>query len=223
MHHFDDIYAIAASRKGGEGALESLLAKPKSTAAQAKIPDDRWLACMTKCIFQAGFNWKVVDSMWPGFEAAFQGFDLDHCALLHDEDFDRLVSDKRIVRHGTKIRSVQQNAVFLDEFAGDYQRAGQAFAAWPAEDYVGLLSVLKKRGSRLGGNTGSYFLRFMGVDGFILSRDVVARLIAEEVVDKAPSSQKAMKATQEAFNTWQEQSTRSLTEISRVLAFSIDG
>ncbi len=223
MQHFEDIYAIAAKRKGGEKALESLLARPKPNAELAKIPDDRWLACMTKCIFQAGFNWKVVDSMWPGFEEAFQGFNLDHCALLHDEDFDRLVSDKRIVRHGTKIRSVQQNAVFLDEFAGDYERAGQAFAAWPAEDYVGLLSVLKKRGSRLGGNTGPYFLRSMGVDGFVFSRDVVARLIAEGVVDKAPSSQKAMKATQEAFNIWQEQSTRSLTEISRVLAFSIDG
>ncbi|MDQ7018279.1 MAG: DNA-3-methyladenine glycosylase I [Robiginitomaculum sp.] len=221
MQHFEDIYAIAAKRKGGEKALESLLAKPKPSAALAKIPDDRWLSCMTKCIFQAGFNWKVVDSMWPGFEAAFHGFDLDHCALLHDEDFDRLVSDKRIVRHGTKIRSVQQNAVFLDEFAGEYERAGQAFAAWPTEDYVGLLSVLKKRGSRLGGNTGSYFLRFMGVDCFILSRDVVARLITEEVVDKTPLSQKSMRATQEAFNIWQEQSSRSLTEISRVLAFSI--
>lgn len=221
MQHFEDIYAIAAKRKGGEKALESLLTRPKPNAELAKIPDDRWLACMTKCIFQAGFNWKVVDSMWPGFEEAFQGFNLDHCALLQDEDFDRLVSDKRIVRHGTKIRSVQQNAVFLDEFAGDYERAGQAFAAWPAEDYVGLLSVLKKRGSRLGGNTGPYFLRSMGVDGFVFSRDVVARLIAEGVVDKTPSSQKDMMATQEAFNIWRAQSSRSFTEISRILAFSI--
>jgi 3-methyladenine DNA glycosylase Tag len=118
---------------------------------------------------------------------------------------------------------VQKNAIFLDEFATDYDRAGQAFAAWPTEDYIGLLSVLKKRGARLGGNTGPYFLRFMGVDGFILSRDVVARLITEDVVDKTPTSQKALRAVQEAFNTWQVQSSRSLTEISRVLAFSIDG
>jgi len=165
----------------------------------------------------------VVDSMWPGFEAAFDGFDLDHCTFLQDEDFDRLVSDKRIVRHGAKIRTVQKNAIFLDEFSAEYDRAGQAFAAWPNEDYVGLLSALKKRGARLGGNTGSYFLRFMGVDGFILSRDVVARLIAEEVVDKPPTSQKALRSIQEAFNIWQAQSSRSLTEISRVLAFSIDG
>ena len=223
MLHFDDIYARAAKRKGGEDALNALLGAPKPHEALAAIPDDRWLSCMTKCIFQAGFNWKVVDSMWPGFEAAFSGFDLHYCTFLQDEDFDRLVSDKRIVRHGAKIRTVQKNAIFLDEFAADYERAGQAFAAWPSEDYVGLLSVLKKRGARLGGNTGSYFLRFMGVDGFILSRDVVARLIAENVVDKAPTSQKGLRAVQEAFNIWQSQSSRSLTEISRVLAFSIDG
>ena len=92
---------------------------------------------------------------------------------------------------------------------------------WPRDDYAGLLRMLKKRGSRLGGNTGQYFLRFMGVDGFILSRDVTARLIAEGLIDKAPTSQKAMAIVQDAFNTWQQQSGRSLTEISRVLAMSV--
>ena len=42
----------------------------------AAIPDDRWLSCLAKCVFQAGFNWKVVDSMWPGFETVFDGFDI---------------------------------------------------------------------------------------------------------------------------------------------------
>ncbi len=221
MNRFDEIYGIAAGRQGGKEALDAKLGDPKTRQQLAAIPDDRWLSCMTKCIFQAGFNWKVVDSMWPGFEAAFQGFDLDHCTFLHDEDFDRLVSDKRIVRHGTKIRSVQQNAVFLGELAQDHNSAAEVFAHWPPDDYVGLLATLKKRGSRLGGNTGQYFLRFMGVDGFILSRDVVARLMVEEIIDKAPTSQKAMKAVQDAFNTWQDQTGLSLTQISRVLAMSI--
>ncbi|PHS22595.1 MAG: 3-methyladenine DNA glycosylase [Robiginitomaculum sp.] len=223
MQHFDDIYARAAKRKDGEAEIEALLSKPKLAEELAAIPDDRWLSCMTRCVFQAGFNWKVVDSMWPGFESAFQGFDLNYCTFLQDEDFDRLVCDKRIVRHGAKIQTVQKNAIFLDEFVAGFEGAGQAFAAWPAEDYVDLLDILKKRGARLGGNTGQYFLRFMGVDGFILSRDVVARLIAEGVVDKPPTAKKALAAVQEAFNIWQGQSSRSLTEISRVLALSIDG
>ena len=141
--------------------------------------------------------------------------------MLNDDDFDRLVSDKSIVRHGTKIRSVHQNALFLGSLAKEHGSAAKVFATWPGGDYSGLLNMLKKQGSRLGGNTGQYFLRFMGVDGFILSRDVVARLIAEGVVDKAPASQKAMANVQDAFNTLNRQSGRSLSDISRVLAMSL--
>ena len=220
MRKFSEIHAIAADRKGGEAALEALLDKPASRAKLAAVPDHRWLSCMAKCVFQAGFNWRVVDNMWPGFELAFEGFDIGHCAMLHDDDFARLVSDKRIVRHGTKIRSVQQNAVFITDLAREYGSAGKAFANWPSNDYVSLFALLKKRGSRLGGNTGPYFLRFMGVDGFILSRDVVARLIAEGVIDTTPTSKKAMAAVQDAFNTWQAESGRPLTDISRILAMS---
>jgi 3-methyladenine DNA glycosylase Tag len=220
MRTFDEIFEIAAKRKGGADALNALLTRPKIPAELESVSDDRWLACMTKCIFQAGFNWKVVESMWPGFEAAFHGFDIGRCAMLNDDDFSDLVSNKAIVRHGTKIRSVQENAVFVGDLAKEHGSAAKAIAGWAGDDYTGLLLMLKKRGSRLGGNTGQYFLRFMGVDGFILSRDVTARLIAEGIVEKSPTSQKAMTVVQNAFNGWAKQSGRSLTEISRVLAFS---
>ena len=221
MRKFDELIDIAAARKGGLDELEKLLAGPQKKAELEKTGDDRWLSCMTKCIFQAGFNWKVVESMWPGFEEAFHQFDIGYCTMLNDDDFDRLTSDKSIVRHGTKIRSVQHNAVFVQQLATEHGSAAKAFASWPPSDFSGLLNMLKKRGSRLGGNTGQYFLRFMGADGYILSRDVVGRLIAEGVIDKPPTSQKAQAAVQDAFNSWQHQSGRSLTEISRILALSI--
>ena len=222
MHSFDEIWKIAAARKGGDAGVEAALQYPTTRDEIAATPDDRLLSLMTRCIFQSGFTWKVIEAMWPGFEAAFDGFDIGHCALLHDEDFERLVSDRRIVRHGPKIRSVQENAVFLGALAREYGSAAQFFADWPADDTVGRIDILKKRGSRLGGNTGQYFLRFAGIDGFILSQSVVNRLIAEGVVDKAPSTAKEKAAVQAAFNTWRTQSGRSLTEISRVLGISID-
>jgi 3-methyladenine DNA glycosylase Tag len=80
---------------------------------------------------------------------------------------------------------------------------------------------MQKDGSRLGGGTGSYLLRSMGKESYNLSKDVVARLVAEGVIDKAPTSKKAKQAVQAAFCTWKEQSGLSLTEISRVLAQSI--
>lgn len=221
MHHFDEIWSLAVARKGEAAVLENLQ-YPRPVDEIAGMPDDRFLSLMTKCIFQSGFNWKVVEAMWPGFEAAFDGFDIGRCAMLHDEDFGRLVSDTRIVRHGPKIRAVQENAVFLSDIAREHGSAGAFFAGWPTDNYVGLLDLLQKKGSRLGGNTGQYFLRFAGIDSFILSRSVVNRLIAEGVVDKAPTSAKDKAAVQAAFNTWREQSGRSLTEISRILAVTID-
>lgn len=219
MRSFDEIYALAAERKGAD-ALETSLGSSKSPAELAAIPEDRWLAQMTRSIFQAGFNWKVVDNMWPGFEEAFKRFAPDPCAFMPDDWFDALVSDRRIVRHGPKIRAVQTNAQFIQELR-DQGGIAKVIADWPASDYAALLEMLKKRGTRLGGMTGPYFLRFMGCDSYILSRDVTARLIAEGVIDKAPSSKTAMQAVQNAFNTWASQSGRSLTAISRVLAQSI--
>ena len=221
MRAFDEIYEIAASRKGGPAGLEKLLSKPKDAAALCAISDDRWLSMMAKCIFNAGFNWRVVDAKWPGFEEAFEGFAPRRVAMYADDDFDRLVQDERIVRHGGKIRSVQENAAFVADLAREHGCAAEVFAHWPREEYVDLLAMLKSRGSRLGGNTGQYFLRFMGCDSFILSKDVVGRLVAENVIDKPPTSKSSMRAVQGAFNTWSNQCGRSLTEISGVLARSI--
>jgi len=220
MRPFGEIYRITADRKGGEDALDSLLSKPKSAEELAAVPEDRWLATMTRCIFQAGFNWKVIENKWDGFEAAFSGFDVGRCALMDDAAFDALVADTRIVRNPIKIATVRDNAAFLLGLR-DEGGAGRVLGGWPSADYIGLLEMLKMRGSHLGGNSAQYAMRFMERDSFILSRDVTARLVAEGVIDKTSGSKSAMKAIQDAFNTWMDQSGRSLTEISRVLAMSV--
>ncbi|MEO0830686.1 MAG: 3-methyladenine DNA glycosylase, partial [Pseudomonadota bacterium] len=69
---------------------------------------------------------------------------------------------------------------------------------------------------------GAYLLRTLGKDGYILSKDVTARLIAEGVIEKPATSQSALSKVQEAFNTWTDQSGRPLAQISRVLAMSIE-
>ncbi len=220
MHTFDEIFKIAADRHGGAAALEEKLGNPTPQTDPAKIPEDRWLAMMTRCIFNAGFNWKVIDAKWDGFETAFHGFSVDRCAMMDDAWLDELLKDTRIVRNGAKIQTVRDNAVFVQELRAEGGIA-KVIAEWPADNYIGLLEMLKTRGSRLGGATAQYFLRFSGADSFILSGDVTGRLIAEGVVDKAPTSKGAMRAVQEAFSDWRTQSGRSLTEISRVLAMSI--
>jgi 3-methyladenine DNA glycosylase Tag len=223
MGDFAAIYAIAAARKGGPEALEALIAEhaPKTRAEIAATPDDRILARMTERVFQAGFSWKVITNKWPGFEAAFHGFDPRWCALFSDEDFDVLLKDARIVRNAQKILSVRANAGFLRDLAAQHGSAAKAFADWPDDDYAGLLDLLKTRASRLGGEAGMRFLRDLGKPSFITSRDVTTALIREGVLTRPPSGKRDLRAIQDAFNAWSAQSGRDLTSISRVLAMSV--
>ncbi|MEP2028369.1 MAG: DNA-3-methyladenine glycosylase I [Paracoccaceae bacterium] len=221
MRSFEEIHSIAANRKGGEEALETLLSRPLPQEELVATTDDRWLAAMTKALFQAGFSWKVIEAKWEGFESAFDGFDPHRVAFYNDEQMDRLLGNRGIVRNGAKIAAVISNARFICDLKKESGSAGAFFAQWPSEDFVGLLEVLKKRGSRLGGTTGQRVLRVMGRDAFMLSPDVAARLIAEGVIDKPPTSKRDLAAVQNAFNTWATQSKRSLTEISQVLAMSV--
>jgi 3-methyladenine DNA glycosylase Tag len=171
-------------------------------------------------VFQAGFSWKVIDQKWPGFEEAFEGFDVARLAFLPDEAFEALLKDTRIVRNGAKIKSVQHNAIFLKDLAAEHGSAARFFARYPVTDQVGLMEILKKRGSRLGGNTGQIALRFMGKESFVLSGDVVNALIRENVIENDRLSKKNLAAIQTAFNHWSATTGRPMNEISRILAFS---
>lgn len=221
MDSFDSIEQRAAERKGGAAALEDMLPKPASNAALRKQTDDRYLAEMTRCVFRSGFVWQIIENKWPGFEAAFDGFDVSSAAMLSDEDLERLGSDERIVRNAPKIRTVRANAQFIREIRAEHGSFGAFLAAWPREDFVGMWDVLKRRGERLGGQTGRFFLRFVGWDTPVLSPDVVTALIGQGVIEKNPTSMKALKAVQHAFNTWHEESGRPFCQISRILSATV--
>ena len=222
METFAKIYKRAAKRKGGDESLELMLRSVKQRTDLTKISDADVLAEMTKCVFRSGFVWKIIEAKWPGFQTAFSDFDVMHCAMLADEDLEVLQGNAEIVRHGKKIASVRANAQYILDVRADYGSFNQFLSQWPDNDFIGLWEHLKKNGSRLGGQTGRYFLRFIGYDTPMLSRDVVTALIKADVVDKDPTSKKAQQSVQDAFITWQNESKRSLKEISRVLALSTD-
>ena len=223
MRAFKDIYAEAAERKGGEAALEALLFPhaSKTPAELAAIPDHRWLSTMSKCVFQAGFNWQVIDNKWPGFETAFDAFDPRLNAAISDEDFDAHLKNAAIVRNAQKILSVRDNAQFLVDLATEHGSAAAFFATWPDEDFVGLLEVMKKRAARLSGETAARCFRWMGKPSFITTRDVTAALITAGVVTGPVKGKKDLAAVQEAFNSWAKESGRDLSIVSRVMAMSV--
>ena len=222
MQSFDQIYDRAAARRGGAAALEAAVAEhpAKSPAELAAIPDSRWLAEMTRSVFRAGFNWRVIENKWPGFEAAFHGFDPPLNAAMSEEEFDAHLKDAGIVRNAQKIASVRANAQFLVDLALEDGSAAKFFADWPDSDFVGLLDLMKNRAARLHGETAMRLFRAMGKPSFITSRDVSAALIDAGVIEKPPSSRKDFQAVQDAFNAWSGATGRNLTALSRVLAMS---
>ncbi|TBW33647.1 3-methyladenine DNA glycosylase [Siculibacillus lacustris] len=224
MRSFAALYEIAAARKGGADALERRLAEtaPLPRAAIAATPDDRILAAMTQRIFSAGFSWKVIEAKWPGFEAAFFGFEPHACAFLAGEQFEALLHNADIVRNGAKIRSVQVNARFLLDLAAEHGTAARFFADWPDDDLVGLLEVLKARGSHLGGDAAPRTLRAIGKPAWVATPDVVAALIREGVIDRPPTSKRDRTAIQAAFNAWAAESGRDATTIGRTLAMTVE-
>lgn len=221
MRSYDEILAIAAERKGGFGAVLDDAPVSLGPDALARIPDDRWLSAMARGIFQAGISWKVVEAKWPGIEEAFHGFDVGRVSMMDDVWFDALVADTRVIRSAPKIAAIRDNAAFIRRVTAEHGGFGRRVADWPDSDFAGLIAWLAREGSRLGGSTGPYMLRVMGRDGYILSEDVVKRLIAEGVIDGPPTSARARAAVQAAFDHWRAQSGQTLTTISRVLARSI--
>ena len=219
---FKTIRARAEKRKGGPKGLEKLLPRKPDMKALAKISDDRILSEMTKRVFSAGFAWSVIEAKWPGFEKAFLGFKPAKLTFQPDDFWDGLLSDTSIVRNGAKIASVRENAAFVQEIASEHGSFGKFLAKWPSSDQIGLLNLLAKRGSRLGGNTGQMLLRFLGWDGFVTSQDVVACLrdagldIAAEVTSKGDLAK-----VQAQFNAWAAETGLPYVHLSRICAMSI--
>lgn len=217
---FEDIYQRAAQRKGGKSSLESLLATPLSKKELLATPNDRWLAAFSMKVFQSGISWKVVRNKWPNFEEVFFGFKTESLLMLSDEHWDIKAADPRIIRHHAKVKSIQANAQMIYEASLEHGSFAKFVTNWPSEDITGLWLYLKKHGSRLGGNTGPYSLRQLGVDTFILSGDVESYLRSYKIIEGGRDTKRSLAATNDAFSRWQQESGRSLTHISQIIAFS---
>ncbi|MEO1553042.1 MAG: DNA-3-methyladenine glycosylase I [Pseudomonadota bacterium] len=222
MRTFTEILDLAAVHHTSADNVLARAANEHGVSDLQSIRDDRYLAEMTKAVFSAGFSWNVIRNKWDGFEAAFDTFLPNRVAFFADEDLDRLLADKGIVRNGQKIAATIENARFVAETAQAHGSFGAFLEQWPSADQAGLLAHLGKHGSRLGGATAQYFLRFTGYDAWIASRDVCAALVREKVLEKPSATGKtALRKVGAAVNDLHSQSGLPRAVISRVLALSV--
>lgn len=134
--------------------------------------------------FQSGLSWLTILKKRDNFRAGFAGFDIERVARFSDDDVDRLLADKGIVRHRGKIASTINNAQRALELRDEFGTLARYFwsfepgpedrpqgfsweelKAWPTSQTSKALSKdLKKRGWSFVGPTTVYaFMQAMGM------------------------------------------------------------
>lgn len=223
MRNYQWLEEYCLNRFGSRQALESRLPIPRDPEQLRAMPDDRYLSQIALRVFRAGLKHSVVDARWPAFEEVFFGFDPEKVVLMSAEHIERLMGDKRLIRHLAKMRSVPRNAQMVLDLSREYGSMGALIADWPTEDIVGLWRLLARRGNQLGGLSVPRFLRMIGKDTFVTTADVLAALVAMGVLDRAvATSQRDLATVQQAFNHLVEQSGRPLCQLSAMLAFTVN-
>ena len=212
----------AARARYGAAALEARLPQPKTPEELKATPDDRYLSQMSLRIFRAGLKHSLVDAKWPAFEEVFHGFDPRPVRAMSDEALENLLGDSRLIRHWGKLKATRDNAAAMLEVAAEQGSFGAWVADWPGEDIVGLWEALAKRFSQLGGNSGPTFLRMVGKDTFVLSPSVVAALKRWGVVAAPPKNRQDRARVQACFNAWTGETGRPLSQLSMILACSVE-
>jgi 3-methyladenine DNA glycosylase Tag len=222
MTPFKTIRAEAERRNGGAKALAKHLSKPKSAAELATVPDDRYLSAMSLRIFRAGLKHEMVDAKWPAFEEVFHGFAPKRVRAMSDEAMERLMEDKRVIRHWGKLKSVRDNAAAMVKLAEEKGSMGRYLADWPADHVVALWDDLAKRFSQMGGNSSAYFLRMVGRDSFILTPYVVKALNRWGAFKGEPKGKGDRAKVEAAMVAWAKEAKRPLCQVSMILARSVD-
>jgi 3-methyladenine DNA glycosylase Tag len=119
-----------------------------------------YLEVMSKAVFQSGMSWRVVESKWPGIQAAFQGFDVQKVADFTEFELEQLAQDKRVIRNRRKLAAIVNNAqrmIELDEQHGsfrDYLRS--------QGDFDAILTAIRKDFKFMGPTGIYYFLWVVG-------------------------------------------------------------
>ncbi|MEG1627626.1 DNA-3-methyladenine glycosylase I [Pseudomonas sp.] len=222
MRDYQWLHEYCLNRFGSAAALEAHLPQARTAEQLRAISADRYLSTMALRVFRAGLKHSLVDSKWPAFEQVFFGFDPHKVVLMGAEHLERLMQDTRIIRHLGKLKSVPRNAQMMLDVEKERGSFAALIADWPVTDIVGLWKYLAKHGNQMGGLSAPRFLRMVGKDTFIPTNDMSAALIAQDIIDKPPTSQRDLALVQAAFNQWHAESGRPLCQLSVMLAHTVN-
>lgn len=75
--------------------------------------------------FQSGLSWETILNKRENFKKAFANFDYHEVAKFNENDFERLMQDKEIVRNRLKINAAINNAKMLVKLEKENQTLGE--------------------------------------------------------------------------------------------------
>ena len=75
--------------------------------------------------FQSGLSWETILNKRENFKKAFANFDYHKVAKFNENDFERLMQDKGIVRNRLKINAAINNAKMLVKLEKENQTLGE--------------------------------------------------------------------------------------------------
>jgi len=124
--------------------------------------DDGYFEQMSKAVFLAGLNWRVIEKKWPDIKRLFANFSIDAVAQFNDADIDRLLKDEGMIRSAKKITAVVANAQNMQRVEQEFGSFAQYLQAVKAKSEEARLKDLHKRFAFLGESTAVIFLFSVG-------------------------------------------------------------
>ncbi len=123
--------------------------------------DHGYLDLLSRAIFSAGLNWRMIEKKWPHFRKAFRDFSPEKVARLSERDIGALMEDSGIVRNEKKIRATVENAKIILDLAKEHGSVKGYIAGFGKREGK-LLEDLQYKFKHMGPATARVFLWSVG-------------------------------------------------------------
>jgi DNA-3-methyladenine glycosylase I len=129
----------------------------------SKPDNNGYFENLTRIIFQGGLNWRIIENKWPNFQESFKDFSIDSVSKFSDDDVEKLMNNKGIVRNRAKIIATILNAQKFQTIIKEYGSFQKYLDTLDKSDnYKLVIKHLSTQFSRLGPNTAGIFLFSVG-------------------------------------------------------------
>jgi len=123
--------------------------------------DASYFDFMSRAIFTAGLNWRMVEKKWPDIRKAFHGFSPAKVSKLSNKDVKTLMSNERNIRNEKKIWATIENARTILDLQKEHGSFGNYFDSFGDKEKL-LLEDLPRRFKFMGPSTSRMFLYLVG-------------------------------------------------------------